>query len=281
MRPTWKGFLKLSLVNIPVRMYPAARSQSVSFNQIHKECGSRVKYDKRCPACERTVRGDEIVKGYEYAKEQYVIMNEEDFSKVRLESNKSIAIVQFVDQAEIDPLYYHGSHYVVPDGAVAVESFTTILKAMEEKGRIALAKVVMSGKEQMVAIRPKDGALVMSSLFYADEVRSLSGIEEIQDPPEVNAQELALAAQLIDSITQPFDPKQFQDQYRNAVLDVIKAKVEGREIVEPPQVETGKVINLMEALKSSLERTQADSTSRPGDADKKELSATGTDSASS
>jgi DNA end-binding protein Ku len=133
----------------------------------------------------------------------------------------------------------------------------------------------------MVAIRPKDGALVMSSLFYADEVRSLSGIEEIQDPPEVNAQELALAAQLIDSITQPFDPKQFQDQYRNAVLDVIKAKVEGREIVEPPQVETGKVINLMEALKSSLERTQADSTSQPGEADEKELSATGTDSASS
>ncbi len=227
------------------------------------------------------MRGDEIVKGYEYAKEQYVIMNEEDFSKVRLESNKSIAIVQFVNQEEIDPIYYHGSHYVVPDGPVAVESFTTILKAMEEKGRIALAKVVMSGKEQMVAIRPKDGALVMSSLFYADEVRSLSGIEEIQDPPEVNPQELALAAQLIDSITQPFDLTQFQDQYRNAVLDVVKAKVEGREVVEPPQVETGKVINLMEALKSSLEHTQTRSTSRTGDKDEKELSATGTDSATS
>jgi DNA end-binding protein Ku len=262
-------------------MYPAARSQSVSFNQIHKECGSRIKYDKRCPTCERSVRGDEIVKGYEYAKEQYVIMNEEDFSNVRLESNKSIAIVQFVNQEEIDPLYYHGSHYVVPDGPVAVESFTTILKAMEEKGRIALAKIVMGGKEQMVAIRPKDGALLMSSLFYADEVRSLSGIDEIQDPPEVNPQELALAAQLIDSITQPFDPKQFQDQYRNAVLDVIKAKVEGKEVVEPPQVETGKVINLMEALKSSLERTQADSTSQPGEQGEKELSATGTDSATS
>jgi DNA end-binding protein Ku len=262
-------------------MYPAARSQSVSFNQIHKECGSRIKYDKHCPACERSVRGDEIVKGYEYAKEQYVIMNEEDFSKVRLESNKSIAIVQFVNQGEIDPLYYHGSHYVVPDGPVAVESFTTILKAMEEKGRIALAKVVMSGKEQMVAIRSMDGALVMSSLFYADEVRTLAGIEEIQDPPVINPQELALAAQLIDSITQPFDPKQYQDQYRTAVLDVIKAKAEGREVVEPPQVETGKVINLMEALKSSLERTQALSASQAGDTDEKELSATGTDSTTS
>jgi len=172
-------------------MYPAARSQSVSFNQIHKDCNSRVKYDKRCPTCERSVRGDEIVKGYEYAKEQYVVLEEGDFAKVRLESTKSIAIVQFVDKNEIDPLYYHGSHYVVPDGPVAVESFTTILKAMEDKGKIALAKVVMSNKEQFVAVRPKDGALVMSALYYADEVRGLSGIEELKDPPEVNPQEMA------------------------------------------------------------------------------------------
>jgi DNA end-binding protein Ku len=226
------------------------------------------------------VRGDEIVKGYEYVKEQYVILDEEDFSKVRLESNKSVAIVQFVNQGEIDPLYYHGSHYIVPDGPVAVESFTTILKAMEEKGRVALAKVVMSGKEQMVAIRPKDGALVMSSLFYADEVRGLSGIEELKDPPQVNQQELALATQLIDSVTAPFDPEQFHDGYRSAVLDVIKAKVEGKEVVEPPQVETGKVINLMEALKSSLARTEVEPprTTAEEKADDDKLEATGTDS---
>ena len=126
MRPTWKGFLKLSLVNIPVRLYPAARSQSLSFNQIHKECNSRIKLDKRCPNCERSVSNDELVKGYQYAKEQYVIMDEEDFTKVRLETTKSINIVQFVERGEIDPLYYHGSHYIVPDGPVAVESFATI-----------------------------------------------------------------------------------------------------------------------------------------------------------
>lgn len=271
--------MKLSLVNIPVRMYPAARSQSVSFNQIHKECNSRIKYDKRCPTCERSVRGDEIAKGYEYAKEQYVVLDETDFAKVRLESNKSIAIVQFVSKGEIDPLYYHGSHYVVPDGPVAVESFTTIVKAMEDKGRIGLAKVVMSNKEQIVAIRPKNGALVMSVLYYADEVRVLSGIEELKDPPEVNSQEMALAGQLIDSITRPFDPEQFKDGYRQAVLDVIKAKVEGKEIVEPPQVETGKVINLMEALKHSLERAQSGQASpQPAGADtEEELPATGTD----
>ncbi len=279
MRPTWKGFLKLSLVNIPVRMYPAARSQSVSFNQIHKECGTRIKYDKRCPSCERSIKGDEIVKGYEYAKEQYVILKEEDFAKVRLESNKSIAIVQFVNQGEIDPLYYHGSHYVVPDGPVAVESFTTIMKAMEDKGRIALAKVVMSGKEQMVALRPKDGAFVMSALFYNDEIRSLSAIEELQSTPEVNAQELTLATQIIDAITHPFDPGKFKDGYREAMTDVIKAKVEGREVVEPPQVETGKVINLMDALKNSLEQMK-----EPVAPDGKEalpeegLAATGTES---
>ena len=275
MRPTWKGFLKLSLVNIPVRMYPAARSQSVSFNQIHKECNSRIKYDKRCPTCERSIKGDEIVKGYEYAKDEYVILSEEDITKVRLESNKSIAIVQFVNQGEIDPLYYHGSHYVVPDGPVAVESFATILKAMEEKERVALAKVVQSGKEQMVSLRAKEGALVMSTLYYADEIRSLSGIEELESQPEINQQELALATQLIDNITESFNPSQFKDGYRHAILDVIKAKVEGKEIVAPPQVETGKVINLMEALKSSLERTQA-SAEEPES--KGKLSATGTDS---
>lgn len=256
MRPTWKGFLKLSLVNIPVRMYPAARSQSLSFNQIHKECNSRIKYDKRCPSCERSVSSDEIVKGYEYAKEQYVIMDEEDFTKVRLDSTKSINIVQFVNRDEIDPLYYHGSHYVVPDGPVALESFATILHATEEKERIALARIVMSGKEQVVAIRPRDKVFVMSALYYADEVRSLTGIEELESTPEVNPEELKLATQLIESITKPFHPEEFEDNYRKALLDVVKAKAEGKEIVEPPEVETGKVINLMDALKTSLERSQ-------------------------
>jgi len=266
MRPTWKGFLKLSLVNIPVRMYPAARSQSLSFNQIHKACNSRLKYDKRCPTCDRSVSSDEIVKGYQYAKEQYVIMDDEDFTKVRLESTKSINIVQFVERGEIDPLYYHGSHYVVPDGPVALESFATILRASAEKQRIALARVVMNGKEQVVAIRPRDKVFVMSALYYANEVRGLEGIEELEAEPELNPEELQLATQLIDSITKPFHPEEFEDNYRNALLEIIKAKAEGKEIIEPPEVETGKVINLMDALKTSLEQselTTADADEKP------------------
>jgi len=261
MRPTWKGFLKLSLVNIPVRLYPAARSQSLHFNQLHKPCHTRIKYQKWCPTCEITVSNDDIVKGYEYGKEQYVILNEEDFTKVRLETTKSIQIVQFVHQGEIDPLYYHGSHYIVPDGPVAIESFSTILHAAEEKARIALARVVMNGKEQVVAIRPHDKAFVMSALYYADEVRALSGIEELESTPEINPAELELASQLIESITKPFQPEAFEDNYRKALLEIIKAKAEGKEIVEPPEVETGKVINLMDALKSSLERSQVASAS--------------------
>jgi DNA end-binding protein Ku len=253
VRPTWKGFLKLSLVNIPVRMYPAARSEALSFNQLHSVCHSRIKYDKRCPTCERSVKTDEIVKGYEYAKEQYVVMEEEDFTKVRLESTRSIQIVQFAARGEIDPLYYHGSHYLVPDGPVAIESFATIYKATEDTDRIGLARLVMNGKEQVVAIRPRDKAFVMSALYYADEVRALTGIEELEATPEVNPEELKLATQLIENITKPFDPETFHDNYREALLDVIKAKAEGKEIVEPPEVETGKVINLMDALKSSLE----------------------------
>ncbi len=254
MRPSWKGFLKLSLVNIPVRMYAATSTQSLSFNQLHVKCNTRIKYDKRCPTCEVSVPNEEIVKGYEYAKDQYVIVSEEDFAKVRLESNKAISIVQFIDASEIDPIYYHSAHYLVPDGAVGEESFVTILRAMEEKGRVALAKVVLSGKEQVVAIRPKDGALVMSALYYADEVRSASALEEIQKLPKVDAEGLALATQLIDRISQPLELERFDDGYRKALLEIVKAKAEGREVVEPPQVETGKVINLMDALKNSLER---------------------------
>jgi DNA end-binding protein Ku len=260
-------------------MYPAARSQSLSFNQIHKECSSRVKYDKRCPTCERSVSTDEIVKGYEYAKDQYVILSPEDLDKVRLESTKSISVVQFVNEGEIDPLYYHGSHYLVPDGPVAVESFATIRNVMEEKGRIALAKVVLSGKEQIVAIRPKDEGFVMSALYYADEVRSMAGLEELQDQPEVNAQEAALAGQLIDSITHEFDAERFEDEYRKQLLEIVKAKAEGKELVEPPQIETGKVINLMDALKNSLERAQPTPSAIPASEsspEEDELPATGT-----
>lgn len=121
-------------------MYPAARSEALSFNQLHSVCHSRIKYDKRCPTCERSVKSDEIVKGYEYAKEQYVIMDEEDFTKVRLESTRSIQIVQCVARGEIDPLYYHGSHYLVPDGPVAIESFATIYKATEDADRIEIGR---------------------------------------------------------------------------------------------------------------------------------------------
>ncbi len=256
MKPTWKGFLKLSLVNVPVRLYPAARSQSLHFNQLHKPCHTRIKYQKWCPTCQVVVPNDDILKGYEYAKEQYVILEGEDFAKVQLETEKSIQIVQFVHQDEIDPLYYHGSHYIVPDGPVAIESFTTILRATEEKKRVALARVVMNAKEQVVAIRPHDKAFVMSALFYANEVRALSGIEELESTPEIRPEELALASQLIEAITKPFDPKAFEDNYRKALLGIIEAKVQGREIVAPPEVETGKVINLMDALKSSLERSQ-------------------------
>ncbi len=268
MRPTWKGFLKLSLVNIPVRLYPAARSKSLSFHQLHQLCRTRIKYDKRCPTCNRSVTNDEIIKAYEYGKDQYVILAEEDFEKVRLESTKSIHIVQFVAGDEIDPLYYHGSHYIVPDGPVAIEAFTTVREAMRQRDRLAIAKVVMSNKEQVVALRPRDRALVMSALYYGDEVRGVEAIEELSETAEIQPQELTLATQLIEQLTRPFDPTAFEDEYRKKLLEIIKAKAEGREIVEPPQVETGKVINLMDALKSSLEREAA-----PG----QELEATGTE----
>lgn len=259
MRPTWQGNLKLALVLVPVRAYPAARIKSVAMNQLHEECGARIRQTRRCPNCDREVERGEIVKGYEFSKDQYVVLTEEDLKGLQLPSLRTLDIVQFVEESEINPLYYHGSYYLAPANEVAAGPFHTILEAMRASGRVAVAQVVLTGKEKVVAIRPGDGVFVMSFLHYADEVRAVSEIEDPAPTVEPSAAETAMAKQLLDSYAKPFETGAFEDGYRRRFLEIVEAKRRGEEVVAPPSVEPQRVVNLMDALKASLARIEGGS----------------------
>jgi DNA end-binding protein Ku len=255
MRTVWKGILKLSLVTIPIKLFPATSSSSLKFNQIHNECQSRIKSQRYCPHCGREVKNEEIVKGYAYEKDKYVIINEEDFSKVELETTKSINILQFVDEDRIDPIYFDRTYFVIPDGPIAMDGYILMREAMKERGRVAISKIVLSGKENLAAIRAKDNALVMSTLYYHNEVKSAGAFDELKEKASIGPADLKLAKQLVDNVSGEFDLSEFRDEYREKLLEIIKAKVAGEDLVVAPQVEVGKVINLMEALKKSVAQT--------------------------
>ena len=258
MRPTWQGNLKLALVLVPVRAYPAARVKTVAMNQLCRKCKARVRMQRRCSSCENDMERTDIVRGYEITKDQYVLMQDEDMTALQLPSLRTLDIVQFVEEKEINPLFYHGSYYLAPAGEVAAGPFHTILQAMRESRRVAVAQVVLGGKEKVVAIRPADGVFVMSFLHYQDEVRRVADIEDLPAERQPNAAETAMARQLLESYARPFDLGAFEDGYRKRFLEIVEAKSRGEEVVTTPSVEPRRVINLMDALKSSLARIEAE-----------------------
>jgi DNA end-binding protein Ku len=252
-RPSWRGFIRLSLVNVPVRLYPATASQAtIGFNQLHRECGSRINMKRWCKSCEREVGWDDVVKGYEYGRDKYVTMEKEEIDNVRLETSEAIRLVEFVDADELPSLYVEDAHYLVPDGRVAGEAYAVLREAM--KGKVGIGKLVQNGRERVVAIQPWDRALVMYTLHYADEVRTLEeiGLEAPREKP--SAAELALARQLVDSVSGHFDLSAYKDEYRDALMKVIRQKVEGEEVTPTYSGEEPQVIDLMEALKGSLDK---------------------------
>src|SRR6185369_176179 len=196
-RPTWKGFLKVSLVNIPVKVFPATESaDAISFNQLHGECQTRIQQKRWCPHCEREVPNTELVKGYEFEKGRYVVMTEEDIQKVRVESTRVINLVQFADDAEIDPIYIDRAYYLAPDGAVASEAFAVMRERMA--GKAGIGKVALYGREYLVAVRPQKKGLVMYTLHHDAEIRSIDQVEELNSvPSKVRPEEMKLAKQVV------------------------------------------------------------------------------------
>ena len=253
-RPTWKGFIKISLVNIPVRVFPATDSAAtISFNQLHAECQTRIQQKRWCPSCEREVPMSEIAKGYEFEKGRYVVMSEDDVSKVRPESTRVIDLVQFTDAAAIDPIYVEKPYYLAPDGKMGTDAFAVMREGM--KGKAGIGKLALYGREYLVAVLPKDNGLVMYTLRHSKEVRSMDAIDELQNvPSKVKPEEIKLAKQVIENFEGDLNWEEYRDEYQEELQRIIDAKIAGEEVVATEEEAPPKVVNLMDALRQSLDR---------------------------
>jgi DNA end-binding protein Ku len=256
-RSTWKGYLKISLVNIPIRVFPATdAAATISFNQLHRECGGRIQQKKWCPTCQVEVANTDLTKGYEFEKGRYVQIEEDDLAKVRPVSTRVINVVQFTEAATIDPVYVEKPYYLAPDGQVAAEAFAVIREGMA--GKAAVGKVALYGREYLVAIQPRENGLVMFTLRHASEVRAMSAIDELKTvPAKIKPDEVKLAKQVIGSFETEGDLTQYRDEYQDELRRIIDAKVEGKEVVGSPEEAPPKVVNLMDALRESLERVSS------------------------
>jgi DNA end-binding protein Ku len=254
VRPTWKGFLKVSLVNIPIKVFPATESSAtISFNQLHAECRTRIQQKRWCPKCNKEVPNSDLVKGYEFEKGQYVVVTEEDMEKVRTESTRVIDLVQFADESGIDPIYVDRAYYLAPDGAMAADAFAVMREGM--KGKAGIGKLALYGREYLVAVRPQEKGLVMYTLHHAAEIRDINQIEELESvPKQVKPQEMKLAKQVIDTFESPLDLREYRDEYQEELQRIIDAKIAGEEVVATAEETPPKVVNLMDALRQSLDR---------------------------
>ncbi len=256
-RATWKGFLKISLVNIPVKVFPATESSAtISFNQLHGECQTRIQQKRWCPKCNREVPNSEIVKGYEFEKGRYVVLSDEDFDKVRPESTRVIDLVQFADESAIDPMYVDRAYYLAPDGPIASDAFAVMRDGM--KGKVGVGKLALYGREYLVAVRPQGRGIVMYTLHHAAEIRSMDAVEELNSvSATTRPEEIKLARQVISTFDAPLNLKDYRDEYREGLQRIIDAKIAGEEVVATSVEAPPKVVNLMEALKKSLDAVSA------------------------
>ena len=257
------GTISFGLVTIPVRLYTAASSANVSFNLLHAKCGSRIKQQTFCPVCNEVVDRASLVRGYEFSKDQYVRVADEELKSLEGEVSKVIDIAEFVPLESVDPIYYEKTYYLGPDKG-GDKAYRLLADAMEKQGRVALAKFVMRGKESLVLIRPAQGGLMLHTMYFADEVRDFGEIDRGQSA-KIKPGELELAQQLIDGLSNDeFNPEQYQDEYRQRVLDLVNQKIEGKEVTAVgPQVQRAQVIDLMDALKESLAKRVASGEKKP------------------
>lgn len=252
-RSIWRGAISFGIVSIPVRLFTATQDKDISFRMLHEKDNARIRFIRICSEEEVEVSNDEIVRGYEYEKDRYVVLDDEDFDQLPLPSKHTIDLTAFVEAEEIDPVFYEKSYYLEPEEA-GVKPFALLMRALQEKQLTAVAKIAIRNKEQLCALRPMDGTLMLETLFYPDEIR----VERGAEVPDVSVsdQELKMAEALIDLLTEQFDPAKYQDTYRSALMQVIDAKLEGQEIVEAETAAPTKVVDLMAALKASVEATR-------------------------
>jgi len=257
----WKGAISFGLVSIPVGLYPATEEKSLKFNQLHDEDFGRIKYKRVCSIDAEEVPFEHIVKGYEVEKDRYVVLTDEDFDKVPVESSRAIDIIQFADIDEIDPIYFQKTYYLVPD-ETGIKPYQLLRQAMLEDGRVAIAKIAFREKEHLAALRFKDDVFVLETMYWPDEIRPAQ-FDVLDKKVTIRPQEVQMARTLIDNLTDEFRPQDYRDEYREALLEIIEKKAAGEEVEAPPEPEPTKVVDLMEALKASVEATKRKAAASP------------------
>jgi DNA end-binding protein Ku len=247
-RSIWKGAISFGMVSIPIKLYTATEEKDVSFNLLHKKDGVRIRQQRYCPEDDAVVEWNDVVRGYEIAPDQYVVMEPEDFDKVPVDSTRTIEITDFVPDEQIDPIYYQKTYYLEPD-KVGAKPFALLREVLKDSKLVALAKVTLRQKEQLCTLRVYNNVIALETMFYADEIR---GTEEIEAPDlSISEKELGMARSLVDMLTGDFQPEKYHDAYREALLELIEAKAEGQEIKRPAAV-ASKITDLMEALRASV-----------------------------
>ena len=246
----WKGHLTFGLLSLPVKLYSAARSETVSFNQLHKSDHSRVKQVLYCQLEDKAIQRADIVKGYEYEKDKYVVIEDEEIKKVAPRTAKTMEVLEFVKSADVDPIYFESSYYLAPDEA-GEKPYALLFEALRKTGCVGVAKIAMHNREHIVILRPGQRGILLHTMYYPDEIRQ---VEEFRtDTSTVKDKELVLAQTLVESLLAEFEPDKYKDEYRENLMTMIKAKVEGKEIVEPAApAHKAPVIDILEALKMSL-----------------------------
>lgn len=251
----WKGYLSFGLVSFPIRLFSAARPDPVRFHMLHKKDLSRIREIFYCAAEDKPVARDEIVKGYEYEKDRYIVIEPEDLEKIVPPSATVMEIVQFVKGAEIDPVFFETSYYVTPEGDVR-KPYSLLLEAMQQTGYDALAKVVMHQREHAVILRPRQNNIMLHTMYFTEELHQSNEVD-VPKPENVGKKEVDMAKKLIETLAGPFEPKQFQDEYKKNVLNLIEKKRKGQKVTPIKQPKAAPVIDLMQALQASLAKTKA------------------------
>lgn len=248
----WKGAVNFGLINVPIKMFTATESKNISFKSLHKECHTPIKQKRFCPNCDKEVEYTDIVKGYEYQKDSYVIIEDEDLEAIPGEKSKTIDIVEFVKLEQIDPVYFDKSYYLAPEDT-GKKAYKLLVSALEQTGKIAIAKVVIRSRESLVALRIYEEILIMETMHYPDEIRKSKEVPGANYDINLSENEVAMAKQLIEGLATDFEPEKYTDNYRTQLLEIIESKVQGKEITHVKEKPNTGVIDLMEALQASLD----------------------------
>ncbi|MFD2923686.1 Ku protein [Halobacillus naozhouensis] len=257
MHTMWKGSISFGLVNIPIKLHAATENKDIKLRQLHEKCKSPIEYKKRCPVCEEEVKNEEIVKAYEYAKNKFVVLDDEDLKNLKKEQeDKAVEILDFVKLEEIDPIYFDRSYFISPNSG-GNKAYGLLREALEDTGKIGIAKIIIRSKEQLAILRVYKNTLLMETIHYPDEVRDVGEVPNVPEQTDLSNKEMKTAVALIDELTAEFEPEKYTDEYRTALLELIEAKRNNEEVTTAKEKKRpDNVTDLMEALEKSLDESK-------------------------